>query len=76
MLISCIGSQDAPLLEDVELTTLLDELDECTQSGDREKCFRLYAQISAEYEKKNLTDLQKLYQHKMLDEAEAISTLR
>ena len=73
MLISCIGSQDAPLLEeDVELTTLLDELDECTQSGDREKCFRLYAQISAEYEKKNLTDLQKLYQQKMLDEAEAI----
>ena len=73
MLICCKGSQDAPLLEeDAELITLLDELDECKQSGDRENCFRLYAQISEEYEKKNLTDLQKLYQQKMLDVAEAI----
>lgn len=73
MLTSCNGSKDAPLAEeDTELETLLNELDECKQSDDREKCFQLYAQISAEYEKKNLTDLQKLYQQKMLKEAEAI----
>lgn len=73
MLISCSGSKNDSLTEeDAELVTLLNELDECKLSGDREKCFRLYAQISAEYEKKNLTDLQKLYQQKMLNEAEKI----
>lgn len=69
----CSGSKDAlPMEEDAELIALLNELDECKQSDDQGKCFRLYAQISAEYEKKNLTELQKLYQQKMLDEAEAI----
>ena len=73
LLAGCSGSKDArPTEEDAELVTLLNELDECKQSDDHEKCFRLYAQISAEYEKKNLTELQKLYQQRMLDEGEAI----
>lgn len=73
VLISCNEGKEVPLAEeDAKLVTLLNELDECNLSGDREKCFRLFAQIAAEYEKKNLTDLQKRYQQKMLHEAEAI----
>jgi hypothetical protein len=73
LFVSCIKVNDVPFAEeDSALIALLDELDECQATGDREKCFRLYSQISAEYEKKNLTELQKHYQHKMLHEAEAI----
>ena len=72
-LIGCSKANEAPLAEeDVELVTLLNELDECKQSCDRERRFRLYAQISAEYEKKNMTELQKYYQQNMLSEAEMI----
>jgi len=70
----CIRMNDAPLVkEDAALVTLLDELDKCPETGDREKRYKLYSQIAAEYEKKNLTELQKHYQLKMLSEAEAIS---
>ena len=71
---SCIRVNDAPVAEeDAALVNLLNQLDECQASGDSEKCYQLYSQISAEYEKKNLTELQKDYQQKMLSEAEAIS---
>lgn len=74
LFVCCTKVSNAPLAgEDSELVTLLNELDECQQTNDREKRFRLYSQVSTEYEKKNLTDLQKLYQQKMLCEAEAIS---
>ena len=73
LLVSCIKVNDAPLAEeDAALATLLNEVDQCQATGDREKCYRLYSQIAAEYEKKNLTELQKQYQQKMLSEAEAI----
>lgn len=73
--ISCIKVKDAPLdEEDAALVTLLNELDQCQENGDREKCYDLYSQIAAEYEKKNLTEMQKHYQQKMLGEAEAISS--
>lgn len=73
-LVCCSKVTDAPLSEeDAALVTLLDELDECQASGNRERCYQLYSEISAEYEKKNLTELQKHYQQKMLKEAEAIS---
>ena len=69
----CIRVNEAPLAEeDSELVSLLDELDKCQTTGDREKCFKLYSQVAAEYEKKNLTELQKHYQQKMLSEAQAI----
>lgn len=74
LLAGCAETQDAPPAEeDADLLALLDGLDECQTSGNREECYRLYARIAAEYEKKNLTDLQKHYQQKMLSEAEAIS---
>ncbi len=70
----CSKVADAPLSEEDEaLVALLNELDECQASSNRERCYQLYSQISAEYEKKNLTELQKHYQQKMLTEAEAIS---
>lgn len=73
LLIGCVRVGDIPLdAEDAALFALLDELDDCQRSGDREQCFRLYSQISAVYESKNLTSLQKHYQQKMLDEAMAI----
>ncbi|MBQ0022509.1 MAG: hypothetical protein KBT29_04635 [Prevotellaceae bacterium] len=73
LLVGCTKTNVAPIAEeDSELVTLLNELDECVGSADRENCFRLYAQIAAEYEKKNMTELQKLYQQKMLEEAKAI----
>ena len=63
--ISCIKVKDAPLdEEDAALVTLLNELDQCQENGDREKCYDLYSQIAAEYEKKNLTEMQKHYQQK------------
>ncbi|MBQ9555367.1 MAG: hypothetical protein IJV05_04000 [Muribaculaceae bacterium] len=75
LFVSCVKVNNAPLdEEDGELLALLDELDKCQATGDQEKCFKLYSQIAAEYEKKNLTELQKQYQQKMLSEAEAIST--
>lgn len=74
LLVSCVKVNDVPLAEeDAELVSLLNELDKCQASGDSEKCYKLYSQIAAEYEKKNLTELQKHYQMKMLGEAEAIS---
>ncbi len=74
LFVCCNKVSNAPLAEeDSELVTLLNELDECEQTNDREKRFHLYSQVSTEYEKKNLIDLQKLYQQKMLCEAEAIS---
>lgn len=74
LFVCCNKINDAPTTEgDSELITLLNELDECQQTNNRENRFRLYSQISTEYEKKNLTDLQKLYQQKMLCEAETIS---
>ena len=74
LLFSCIRVNDAPVAEeDAALVALLDELDQCQASGDSEKSYKLYSQISAEYEKKNLTELQKHYQCKMLSEAETIS---
>ena len=73
LFISCIKVNDAPPAEeDAELVTLLNELDKCQSTGDHKKRFKLYSQIAAEYEKKNLTELQKQYQQKMLNEAEAI----
>jgi len=70
---SCIRVNDVPVPEqDTALVSLLDELDRCHENGNREKCYDLYARIAAEYEKKNLTELQKHYQLKMLDEAMAI----
>ena len=70
----CIRVNDAPVAEeDAALVSLLDELDRCQATGDREKCYELYSRIAAEYEKKNLTELQKHYQQKMLSEAEAVS---
>lgn len=72
--ISCIKVSDAPIAEDdAALVTLLNELDKCQQTGDQERRYMLYSQIAAEYEKKNLTELQKHYQQKMLSEAESIS---
>ncbi len=72
--VSCVRVNNASQTgEDSVLVTLLNELDECQETGNREKCFNLYSQIAAEYEKKNFTNLQKHYQQKMLSEAEAIS---
>lgn len=74
LLVGCMQVNDAPLAEeDAALLALLDELDACQASGDHEQCYHLYAQISAMYEKKNLTSLQMQYQHRMVHEAEAIS---
>lgn len=74
LIASCVKVNDAPVTEEDEtLVTLLNELDQCQASGDREKCYQLYSQIAAEYEKKNLTELQKHYQQKMLVEATTIS---
>lgn len=74
LFVGCIQVNDAPLAgEDEALVTLLNQLDQCQATGDREKRYNLYSQIAAEYEKKNLTELQKHYQKKMLDEAEAIT---
>ena len=71
----CIKVNDAHVAEeDAALVSLLNELDQCQESGNHEQCFKLYSQIAAEYEKKNLTELQLQYQHKMLNEAQAIST--
>ncbi len=72
--IGCVKINKAPLTEeDIELVSLLDKLDDCQANGNHEDCYRLYSQISAEYEKKNLTELQKHYQQKMLHESEALS---
>ncbi len=74
LFVGCIKVNEAPLdQEDAALVTLLDQVDQCQATGDREKCYSLYSQIAAEYEKKNLTELQKQYQQKMLNEAEAIT---
>lgn len=74
LFVCCNKVSNVPLAEeDSELVTLLNELDECQQTNDHEKRYHLYSQLSTEYEKKNLTDLQKLYQQNMLCEAEAIS---
>ena len=74
LFVGCIKVNEAPLdQEDAALVTLLDQVDQCQTTGDREKCYNLYSQIAAEYEKKNLTELQKQYQQKMLNEAEAIT---
>ena len=70
LFVGCIQVNDAPLAgEDEALVTLLNQLDQCQATGDREKRYNLYSQIAAEYEKKNLTELQKHYQLKMLSEA-------
>ena len=75
LLAGCVKVNDAPVAqEDAALVALLNQLDQCQESGDHEQCFKLYSQIAAEYEKKNLTELQKQYQQKMLSEAEAISS--
>lgn len=69
----CIKVNDAPVAkEDAALVSLLNELDKCQESGEHGKRFKLYSQIAAEYEKKNLTGLQKQYQQKMLSEAEVV----
>ena len=74
LFVSCVKVNNAPLdEEDGELVALLNELDKCQNTGDHEQCFKLYSQIAAEYEKKNLTELQKQYQKKMLSEAKVIS---
>ncbi len=74
LLAGCIRVNNAPLDPgDAALAGLLDQVDQCRADGNREKCYSLYAQIAAEYEKKNLTELQKHYQQLMLSEAEAIS---
>lgn len=74
LLVSCTGITEAPLSgEDSTLVALLDQLDECQGGKDREQCYNLYAQVSAEYEQRNLTPMQKTYQQKMLAEAETIS---
>ena len=74
LFVGCVKVNEAPLdQEDAALVTLLDQVDQCQATGDREKCYNLYSQIAAEYEKKNLTELQKQYQQKMLNEAEAIT---
>lgn len=74
LIASCVKVNDAPVAdEDAALVDLLNAVDQCQANGDREKCYQLYSQIAAEYEKKNLTELQKHYQQKMLSEAEAIS---
>ena len=76
LFVSCVKVNNAPLdEEDGELVALLNELDKCQETADHETRYKLYSQIAAEYEKKNLTDLQKQYQQKMLSEAEAISTI-
>lgn len=59
--------------EDSTLVALLDQLDTRQGGEDHETCYQLYAKLSAEYEKKNLTELQKDYVQRMLDEADAIS---
>ena len=67
----CVKVNEVPLQEeDFELMTLLNELDAHQVSG--EERFRLYSRISAEYEKKNLTELQKNYLRKMMAEAETV----
>ena len=67
LLAGCIKVNDAHVAEeDAALVSLLNELDQCQESGNHEQCFKLYSQIAAEYEKKNLTELQKQYQQKML----------
>ena len=71
---SCIRVNNAPLdQEDAALVALLNQVDQCQSNGNREKCYNLYAQIAAEYEKKNLTELQKHYQQLMLSEAVAMT---
>lgn len=74
-LVSCVKVNDTlPAEEDAALVTLLNELDQCQEeTGNREKRYKLYSQIAAEYEKKNLTELQKHYLLMMLNEAEAMS---
>lgn len=72
---SCVKVNDTPVAEeDAALVSLLNELDQFPSTGNRVKRYRLYSQISAEYEKKNLTELQKHYQKLMLSEAEAITS--
>lgn len=74
LLTCCAKTSDTPLAEeDAALVALLDELDECQTTGSRERCYAIYAKISSEYEKKNMTGLQKHYQQQMLSEACAIS---
>jgi len=71
----CVKVSDAPLAdEDSALVALLNRLDECQNADNPEMCYNLYSQIASEYEKKNLTELQKSYQQKMLSEAKAISS--
>lgn len=63
---SCVKVNDTPVAEeDAALVSLLNELDQFPSTGNRVKRYRLYSQISAEYEKKNLTELQKHYQKLM-----------
>ncbi len=58
LLAGCIKVNDPPQTEeDAALVSLLNELDRCHESGDREKRNQLYSQLAAEYEKKNLTEL-------------------
>lgn len=75
LLAGCVQVNDAPVAEeDAALVSLLNELDKCQESGGHEERFKLYSQIAAEYEKKNLTELQKHYQQMMLSEAKAVSS--
>lgn len=74
LLVNCTKTNNKPPTEeDAALFSLLNELDKCQETGDKEKRYKLYSQIAAEYEKKNLSELQKHYQHKMIIEAEAIN---
>ncbi len=78
LLITCLAScgpthETSYSEEDTALVDLLNQLDACRETDDKETCYHLYSQIATEYEKKNLTDLQKHYQQKMLGEAKHIS---
>ena len=74
LFVNCTQIKDKPLAEeDAELFSLLNELDKCQETGDKEKRYKLYSQMAAEYEKKNLSELQKHYHYKMISEAEAIN---
>lgn len=72
--VCCNKGSEVPFSEeDATLGTLLNELDECQTSGNKDESFRLYSKIAAEYEAKNLTELQKHYQQEMLNVAKEIA---
>jgi len=73
MFICCTRANQVSISEeDSVLVALLDKLDNCQQE-DYETRYDLYDQISIQYEKHNLAELQMQYQQNMLVEAEKVA---